>query len=51
MISNHTVEVAYELNHIENIDFQYMETVFENDKPANSSCSKKVSPKNAWVCG
>jgi DNA mismatch repair protein MutS len=36
LVSTHIVEVAHELSSIENINFQYMETIFEDTKPVNS---------------
>lgn len=36
IISTHIVEVAHDLAHINNIDFRYMETVFNDADPVNS---------------
>ena len=36
LVSTHIVEVAHDLAHIDNINFRYMETVFDNAKPINS---------------
>jgi DNA mismatch repair protein MutS len=36
VISTHIVEVAHELSTIENINFRYMETIFENANPINT---------------
>lgn len=36
IVSTHIVEVAHELSSIENINFRYMETIFENATPVNS---------------
>jgi DNA mismatch repair protein MutS len=36
VVSTHIVEVAHELSSIENINFRYMETVFEDTNPVNS---------------
>ncbi len=36
IISTHIVEVAHDLSHINNIDFRYMETVFDGADPVNS---------------
>jgi DNA mismatch repair ATPase MutS len=36
LVSTHIVEVAHELSSIENIDFRYMETVFEDTNPVNT---------------
>jgi DNA mismatch repair protein MutS len=35
-VSTHIVEVAHELSSIENINFRYMETIFEDTNPVNS---------------
>jgi DNA mismatch repair protein MutS len=36
VVSTHIVEVAHELSSIENINFRYMETIFEDTNPVNS---------------
>jgi DNA mismatch repair protein MutS len=36
VVSTHIVEVAHELSSIENINFRYMETIFEDANPVNS---------------
>ena len=36
LVSTHIVEVAHELSSIENINFRYMETIFEDATPVNS---------------
>jgi DNA mismatch repair protein MutS len=36
LISTHIVEVAHELSTIENINFRYMETIFEDTNPVNT---------------
>jgi DNA mismatch repair protein MutS len=36
VVSTHIVEVAHELSSIENINFRYMETIFEETNPINS---------------
>lgn len=36
MVSTHIVEVANDLQHIDNIDFRYMETVFDKGNPTYS---------------
>lgn len=36
VVSTHIVEVAHELSPIENINFRYMETVFEDTNPVNT---------------
>lgn len=36
VVSTHIVEVAHELSSIENINFRYMETIFEYTNPVNS---------------
>lgn len=36
VVSTHIVEVAHELSSIENINFRYMETIFEGKNPVNS---------------
>ncbi|MDR6943064.1 MutS-related protein [Mucilaginibacter pocheonensis] len=36
VVSTHIVEVAHELSSIENINFRYMETVFEDTNPLNT---------------
>ncbi|MDB5115612.1 MAG: mismatch repair protein MutS [Mucilaginibacter sp.] len=36
VVSTHIVEVAHELSSIENINFNYMETIFEDTNPVNS---------------
>jgi len=36
LVSTHIVEVAHELSSIENINFRYMETIFEDTNPVNS---------------
>ncbi|HWD86974.1 MAG TPA: hypothetical protein VG367_02535 [Mucilaginibacter sp.] len=36
VVSTHIVEVAHQLSAISNIDFRYMETIFDNDHPVNS---------------
>ncbi|MFB9844619.1 MutS-related protein [Mucilaginibacter ginsenosidivorans] len=36
VVSTHIVEVAHELSSIENINFRYMETVFEDTNPVNT---------------
>jgi DNA mismatch repair ATPase MutS len=36
VVSTHIVEVAHELSAIENINFRYMETIFEDTNPVNS---------------
>jgi DNA mismatch repair protein MutS len=36
IVSTHIVEVAHELSSIENINFRYMETIFEDTNPVNS---------------
>jgi DNA mismatch repair protein MutS len=36
VVSTHIVEVAHELSAIQNINFQYMETIFEDANPVNS---------------
>jgi len=41
LVSTHIVEVAHELSSIENINFRYMETLFEDTNPVNSYKLKK----------
>lgn len=36
IVSTHIVEVAHELSSIKNINFRYMETIFEDTSPVNS---------------
>lgn len=36
LVSTHIVEVAHELSSIENINFRYMETIFEDTNPVNT---------------
>ncbi|EHQ30127.1 MutS-related protein [Mucilaginibacter paludis] len=36
LVSTHIVEVAHELSSIQNINFRYMETIFEDTTPVNS---------------
>jgi len=36
VVSTHIVEVAYELASIQNINFRYMETIFEDTNPVNT---------------
>ena len=36
IISTHITEVAKALNQVENIDFKYMETTFDNETPQHS---------------
>ncbi|WDF79806.1 hypothetical protein PQ469_07275 [Mucilaginibacter sp. KACC 22773] len=36
LVSTHIVEVAHELSSIENINFRYMETIFEDTDPVNT---------------
>lgn len=36
VVSTHIVEVAHKLSTFENINFRYMETIFENTNPVNS---------------
>lgn len=36
LVSTHILEVAHELSSIENINFRYMETIFEDTNPVNS---------------
>jgi DNA mismatch repair protein MutS len=36
VVSTHIVEVAHELSSIENINFRYMETIFDDTNPVNS---------------
>ncbi|WP_419701012.1 MutS-related protein [Mucilaginibacter sp. NFX135] len=36
VVSTHIVEVAHELSSIKNINFRYMETIFEDTNPVNS---------------
>lgn len=36
VVSTHIVEVAHELSAIENINFRYMETIFEDTNPVNT---------------
>jgi len=36
VVSTHIVEVAHELSSLENINFRYMETIFEDTNPVNS---------------
>lgn len=41
VVSTHIVEVAHELSSIENINFSYMETIFEDTNPINTYQLKK----------